>query len=182
MKKLLFGALLCIAALSLAGCRALSSSVASAGSAAPTASSASGSFDASSRAASLSKTLENTSFDEMMTALTGYQPGTSGGSLKRYIAACGVLNFAQQYDDSRAEQLRSDLDGYLSALDKETLAVLKESREDVDFAARDILSKGVDGVSDILSDAGNPNQYDIYDSDQYEAVARILGEALAEYD
>lgn len=117
-----------------------------------------------------------------MTALTGYQPGTSGGSLKRYIAACGVLNFAQQYDGSRAEQLRSDLDSYLSALDKETLAVLKESCEDIDLAARDILSKGVDGVSDILSDAGNPNQYEVYDSDKYEAVARILGETLAEYD
>ena len=41
----------------------------------------------------------------MMSALSGYQQGTAGSHLKQYTAACGVLNFAQQYDSNQEEQL-----------------------------------------------------------------------------
>ena len=115
----------------------------------------------------------------MMSALSGYQQGTAGSHLKQYTAACGVLNFAQQYDSNQEEQLRSDLDEYLNAASAETIDILAEGCGNVDFAAREILSNGVDGVADILNDAGNPNQYDEYDPEKYEAVAGILKETLA---
>ena len=124
--------------------------------------------------ASLSETPGSTPFGEMMSALSGYQQGTAGSHLKQYTAACGVLNFAQQYDSNQEEQLRSDLDEYLNAASAETIDILAEGCGNVDFAAREILSNGVDGVADILNDAGNPNQYDEYDPEKYEAVAGIL--------
>ena len=117
----------------------------------------------------------------MMSALSGYQQGTAGSHLKQYTAACGVLNFAQQYDSNQEEQLRSDLDEYLNAASAETIDILAEGCGNVDFAAREILSNGVDGVADILNDAGNPNQYDEYDPEKYEVVAGILKETLAAY-
>lgn len=123
----------------------------------------------------------STPFGEMMSALSGYQQGTAGSHLKQYTAACGVLNFAQQYDSNQEEQLRSDLDEYLNAASAETIDILAEGCGNVDFAAREILSNGVDGVADILNDAGNPNQYDEYDPKKYEAVAGILKETLAAY-
>ena len=43
---------------------------------------------------------------EMMEALAGYQPGTAGSSLKVYIAACGVLDYAEEYDAAKEETLR----------------------------------------------------------------------------
>ena len=81
----------------------------------------------------------------------------------------------------REEQLRSDLDEYLNAASAETIDILAEGCGNVDFAAREILSNGVDGVADILNDAGNPNQYDEYDPEKYEAVAGILKETPAAY-
>ena len=75
----------------------------------------------------------------------------------------------------------SDLDEYLNAASAETIDILAEGCGNVDFAAREILSNGVDGVADILNDAGNPNQYDEYDPEKYEAVAGILKETLAAY-
>ena len=77
--------------------------------------------------------------------------------------------------------MHSDLDEYLNAASAETIDILAEGCGNVDFAAREILSNGVDGVADILNDAGNPNQYDEYDPEKYEAVAGILKETLAAY-
>ena len=169
IKKFFLSALLWMTALSFAGCQAVSASAVlsnPASSSAFSGSSAVRSPAVSSSAASLSETPGSTPFGEMMSALSGYQQGTAGSHLKQYTAACGVLNFAQQYDSNQEEQLRSDLDEYLNAASAETI---------------DILSNGVDGVADILNDAGNPNQYDEYDPEKYEAVAGILKETLAAY-
>ena len=176
IKKFFLSALLWMTALSFAGCQAVSASSAlsnPASSSAFSGSSAVRSPAVSSSAASLSETPGSTPFGEMMSALSGYQQGTAGSHLKQYTAACGVLNFAQQYD--------SDLDEYLNAASAETIDILAEGCGNVDFAAREILSNGVDGVADILNDAGNPNQYDEYDPEKYEAVAGILKETLAAY-
>ena len=163
IKKFFLSALLWMTALSFAGCQAVSASSAlsnPASSSAFSGSSAVRSPAVSSSAASLSETPGSTPFGEMMSALSGYQQGTAGSHLKQYTAACGVLNFAQQYDSNQEEQLRSDLDEYLNAASAETIDILAEGCGNVDFAAREILSNGVDGVADILNDAGNPNQYD----------------------
>ena len=167
IKKFFLSALLWMTALSFAGCQAVSASTVlsnPASSSAFSGSSAVRSPAVSSSAASLSETPGSTPFGEMMSALSGYQQGTAGSHLKQYTAACGVLNFAQQYDSNQEEQLRS----------AETIDILAEGCGNVDFAAREILSNGVDGVADILNDAGNPNQYDEYDPEKYEAVAGIL--------
>ena len=164
IKKFFLSALLWMTALSFAGCQAVSASSAlsnPASSSAFSGSSAVRSPAVSSSAASLSETPGSTPFGEMMSALSSYQQGTAGSN--------------------QEEQLRSDLDEYLNAASAETIDILAEGCGNVDFAAREILSNGVDGVADILNDAGNPNQYDEYDPEKYEAVAGILKETLAAY-
>ena len=155
IKKFFLSALLWMTALSFAGCQAVSASSAlsnPASSSAFSGSSAVRSPAVSPSAASLSETPGSTPFGEMMSALSGYQQGTAGSHLKQYTAACGVLNFAQQYDSNQEEQLRSDLDEYLNAASAETIDILAEGCGNVDFAAREILSNGVDGVADILKE------------------------------
>ena len=114
----------------------------------------------------------------MMDALEGYQPGTAGASLKLYTAACGVLNFSETYEAAQADSLRTALNEALSETDEETRAMLAADFDDVDGAAREILTKGVDAMSGVLADAGNPNRYDAYDADRYEAAASVLTEVL----
>lgn len=115
----------------------------------------------------------------MMQALTDFQPGTAGSGLKQYIAACGMLNYSQQYESSDAEQLRTDLDNYLANADEMQLLSLTEGRMLVEDAAQQILTQGVDGCADVLEQAGNPQKYDSYDAEKYREVASILDDALA---
>lgn len=192
MKRAISALTVCAAMLlALAGCRAASSS-----SSAQTGSTSSSTPDvsvSSSAAASTSSVpaksvasgtaaardeIDDGAFDDMMDALAGYQPGTSGASLKLYTAACGVLNFAEGYGDGQEQALRGALEQTLSSMDKAGREALADSFPDVDAAAREILENGVDSVSGVLADAGNPNLYDSYDAEKYEAVASVLTESL----
>ena len=132
MKRAISALAVCaVMLLALAGCRAASSS-----SSAQTGSTSSSTPDvsvSSSAAASTSSVpaksvasgtaaardeIDDGAFDDMMDALAGYQPGTSGASLKLYTAACGVLNFAEGYGDGQEQALRGALEQTLSSMDK----------------------------------------------------------------
>ena len=110
---------------------------------------------------------------EMMEALAGYQPGTAGSSLKVYIAACGVLDYAEEYDAAKEETLRSDAAAWLAQAD----ALTREGQEAVKQAAEAILS-GSEESKALLADAGNPNRYESYHPERYEAVMQVLDDLL----
>lgn len=114
---------------------------------------------------------------EMMEALAGYQPGTAGSSLKVYIAACGVLDYAEEYDAAKEETLRSDVAAWLAQADPITREGLLEGQEAVRQAAEAILS-GSEESRAMLADAGVPNRYESYHPERYEAVMQVLDDLL----
>ena len=120
-------------------------------------------------------------FDEMMEALAAYQPGTAGSSLKVYIAACGVLNFSEQFDTSEAEQLQINLEAYLEDADQLAIEAIAAGQADVKSAAEAILDGGAESVKNVLESAGNPNRYNSYSREKYDQVAAILDNVFALY-
>ena len=114
---------------------------------------------------------------EMMEALAGYQPGTAGSSFKVYIAACGVLDYAEEYDTAKEETLRSDAAAWLAQADALIREGLLEGQEAVKQAAEAILS-GSEESKALLADAGNPNRYESYHPERYEAVMQVLDDLL----
>ena len=114
---------------------------------------------------------------EMMDALAAYQPGTVGSSLKVYIAACGVLNYAEEYDSSMEDTLRSSVEAWMAQADETTLECLREGREAVGIAAAEILTESEESKA-LLADAGNPNKYETYHPEKYDEVVLVLHELL----
>ena len=137
-----------------------------------------GSSGKASSAPAADEPLDAEAFSDMMDALEGYQPGTAGASLKLYTAACGVLNFSETYSENQADSLREALEETLSEMDAETRAQLADSFPDVDSAAQEILKKGVEAMSGILADAGNPNRYPSYDAEKYKDAVTLLTEMI----
>ena len=114
---------------------------------------------------------------EMMDALAAYQPGTAGSSLKVYVAACGVLNYAEEYDSSMEDTLRSSVEAWMAQADETTLECLREGREAVGIAAAEILTESEESKA-LLADAGNPNKYETYHPEKYDEVVLVLHELL----
>ena len=113
----------------------------------------------------------------MMDALTAYQPGTAGSSLKVYIAACGILNYAEGYDTADEETLRQGVTTWMNAAAPDTLEMVRETFYAVTGAAEGVLAGDAESLA-LLADAGSPNRYDSYDPDRYETVKNILTELL----
>ena len=114
---------------------------------------------------------------EMMDALAAYQPGTAGSSLKVYVAACGVLNYAEEYDSSMEDTLRSSAEAWMAQADETTLECLREGREAVGIAAAEILTESEESKA-LLADAGNPNKYETYHPEKYDEVVLVLHDLL----
>ena len=121
--------------------------------------------------------LDTSAVTEMMDALTAYQPGTAGSSLKVYIAACGILNYAEGYDTADEETLRQGVTAWMNAAAPDTLEMVRETFYAVTGAAEGVLAGDAESLA-LLADAGSPNRYDSYDSDRYETVKNILTELL----
>ena len=121
--------------------------------------------------------LDTSAVTEMMDALTAYQPGTAGSSLKVYIAACGILNYAEGYDTADEETLRQGVTAWMNAAAPDTLEMVRETFYAVTGAAEGVLAGDAESLA-LLADAGSPNRYDSYDPDKYEAVKNILTELL----
>lgn len=127
--------------------------------------------------------VEDAAFDKMMEALTGYQQGTAGSSLKAYIAACGVLNFSEQFNEDEAAQFKIKLEDYMKNANELTISAIVLGEKDVQKVIEDILTKGTEDkeIAAMLKDAGNPNAYKTYSREKYNAVAIILNEVLQNY-
>ena len=121
--------------------------------------------------------LDTSAVTEMMDALTAYQPGTAGSSLKVYIAACGILNYADGYDTADEETLRQGVTAWMNAAAPDTLEMVRETFYAVTGAAEGVLAGDAESLA-LLADAGSPNRYDSYDPDRYETVKNILTELL----
>ena len=121
--------------------------------------------------------LDTSAVTEMMDALTAYQPGTAGSSLKVYIAACGILNYAEGYDTADEETLRQGVTAWMNAAAPDTLEMVRETFYAVTGAAEGVLAGDAESLA-LLADAGSPNRYDSYDPDRYETVKNILTELL----
>ena len=124
-----------------------------------------------------SEPLDTSAVTEMMDALTAYQPGTAGSSLKVYIAACGILNYAEGYDTADEETLRRGVTAWMNAAAPDTLEMVRETFYAVTGAAEGVLAGDAESLA-LLADAGSPNRYDSYDPDRYETVKNILTELL----
>ena len=169
MKRIL-AVLMCMSLLMLAGCS-------DAGSSSSEPESQQSSSSQAEESSSEPEEAIDPAVQEMMEALAVYQPGTAGSSLKAYIAACGVLNYAEEYDSSGEETLRSSAAAWLEQADELTLECLQEGCEAVQSTAEEILT-GSEESKAMLADAGNPNRYESYDAARYEEVSGILGELL----
>ena len=121
--------------------------------------------------------LDTSAVTEMMDALTAYQPGTAGSSLKVYIAACGILNYAEGYDTADDETLRQGVTAWMNTAAPDTLEMVRETFYAVTGAAEGVLAGDAESLA-LLADAGSPNRYDSYDPDRYETVKNILTELL----
>ena len=109
--------------------------------------------------------------------LVHVQPGTAGSSLKVYIAACGILNYAEGYDTADEETLRRGVTAWMNAAAPDTLEMVRETFYAVTGAAEGVLAGDAESLA-LLADAGSPNRYDSYDPDRYETVKNILTELL----
>lgn len=168
MKKIVCVLAACLAVFLMTGCRSSSSS---------TPEPLSGSTSSSSAA---EPAFDTAAFDRLMSAIAGYQPGTAGSSLKLYVAACELLNFSEEYDNSFADEFRSELDTYLADADEITLMSITDGYSSVEATAQEIVTQGTDAMSEILEEAGSPNLYDSYDAGKFEEVASILSDAISD--
>ena len=121
--------------------------------------------------------LDTSAVTEMMDALTAYLPGTAGSSLKVYIAACGILNYAEGYDTADEETLRQGVTAWMNTAAPDTLEMVRETFYAVTGAAEGVLAGDAESLA-LLADAGSPNRYDSYDPERYETVKNILTELL----
>ena len=114
-----------------------------------------------------------------LTAVTRYEEGTAGSTLKLNLAAARLLNFTQTYDPSEAEMLTQLTDAYLSSLTSEQRQIFADNLSRIDETAQTILKGDDPAVWTMLKDAGSPQVYDAYSLESYSAVKTIIDQCLA---
>ena len=171
MKKIL-AVLLCGSLMMFAGCSAEQSSSSEPETEQSSSSQAEESSSQEEESSSAAEGEIDPAVQEMMDALAAYQPGTAGSSLKVYVAACGVLNYAEEYDSSMEDTLRSSVEAWMAQAE-----CLREGREAVGIAAAEILTESEESKA-LLADAGNPNKYETYHPEKYDEVVLVLHELL----
>lgn len=97
------------------------------------------------------------------------QPGTAGSSLRGVIAACGLLDWAQELPEDEAGRLPDELLSWYLSLSEDELALLDESLEAVLSQADDIAAD-FEGAKALLDSAGNPQRHEDYDLEKWQVV------------
>ena len=186
MRQKFFAALAALTALALlAGCAqpaapqsAPASSVSqsapeSLSSAAPKPSSAAASSSAPAEALSSAQEAQAWSQEDVRAlaeALAAYEPGTAGASLKAAVAACAVLDLAEERGAPADEDaLAQEAAQALEALGEEAAQRAAEGWPDVRAVCGQLLEE---------ADAGEPNAHDAYTPARCEPVLRALDAAL----
>ncbi len=113
-------------------------------------------------------------------ALAAYEPGTAGASLKAAVAACAVLDLAEERGAPADEDaLAQEAAQALEALGEEAAQRAAEGWPDVRAVCGQLLEEGgVQAASGLLADAGEPNAHDAYTPARCEPVLRALDAAL----
>ena len=108
----------------------------------------------------------------------GAQPGTAGSSLKGAIAACSLLDWAQELPEDGASRLPDEILSWYMSLSEDELAILDESFDAVLSQADDIAADFEDAKA-LLDDAGNPQKHEGYDREKWLVVRGELTRFLA---
>lgn len=116
--------------------------------------------------------------EEALTAalegITYLEVGTAGSSLKVYIAAARLMDFAQEYDDAtQKEALTDGALAYLFQLGENASVTLSQNLILVNNAAQGIFS-GDETALAAWEDAGSPGEYDSYSADRFNSVMAVL--------
>jgi hypothetical protein len=175
-------ALLCAAALALGGCSAAASSGAQSAASAPASSaaaSAAPSAASSTSAAASAASLDSKGFLSALDGCTGWG-GDAGSSLKAAVAACGLLDWAE---DQKAAGLDSKTlteaaAGWMEKLSDSDYALFAGNWDSISMDGDSIVSDPA-SMADLLSDAGSPNQHDSYTAKNWQAVRDAVSAALA---
>ena len=116
----------------------------------------------------------------LVEALAAYEPGTAGASLKAAVAACAVLDLAEERGAPADEDaLAQEAAQALEALGEEAAQRAAEGWPDVRAVCGQLLEEGgVQAASGLLADAGEPNAHDAYTPARCEPVLRALDVAL----
>jgi hypothetical protein len=190
MKAKHLRAALCAAALGIAvllsGCSGLaafsgstapSSAAASSVAAAPASSAAAPSSVAASTSAA--STSQNISLPDALNACLGWG-GDAGSSLKSMIAACSLLDWAEDNGAAKADsaELAAEVQSWLNGLDSDQRANMSENWEGISANADTVVSDPA-SVADLLDCAGNPNRHASYTSANWEALKAAVNAALA---
>lgn len=118
-------------------------------------------------------------YQTALTAVTRYEEGTAGSSLKLYLAAARLLNFTQTYDASQADTLTQLTSAYLSSLSSEERQTFASNLSLISETAQAIIADDDAMTAAMLEDAGSPQAYAAYSLEPYEAVKAIIDQCLA---
>jgi hypothetical protein len=179
-------ALLCAGALALGGCSAAASSGAQSAASAPASSAAASAAPSAApskapaaSAAASAASLDSKGFLSALDGCTGWG-GDAGSSLKAAVAACGLLDWAE---DQKAAGLDSKTlteaaAGWMEKLSDSDYALFAGNWDSISMDGDSIVSDPA-SMADLLSDAGSPNQHDSYTAKNWQAVRDAVSAALA---
>lgn len=117
-------------------------------------------------------------FEKMTQALSQYEEGTAGASLKRLQAAFGLLNFSEQYDSTQKDDFRTKLQAWLEEQGEGSKDALRLKLEELDPVVDRVFSEGISTMKEELSDAGNPQKYDTYSQEKYHEVMEVIEDVI----
>lgn len=110
---------------------------------------------------------EYTAAYQALDGVLGAQIGTAGSSLKCAIAACGLLDWAQELPEEAC--LREEILSWWMGLTEDKQATLDECLEAV-LEQADAIAADFAGAKDLLESAGNPQTHEGYDPDKWQVV------------
>ena len=110
-----------------------------------------------------------------------YRPGTLGSSLKICIVAFSFIDFSQEDAASDTTTFTDVASGYIAALDDEHLQFFKENVVKIEEIAEQLFTDGLESLLPRLDDAGNPQKYEQYDKEKYDALMDALKGVLENF-
>lgn len=126
----------------------------------------------------IDRCLSDASYQTALDAITHYEPGTAGSSLKAYIAAAKLLNAAELSEANANNTFAQAADAYLNSLKPEERQAFADNLPLIDETARQIILGTDPIVQGMLEDAGSPQAFEHYDLDRYESLKAILDQSL----
>ncbi|MCI2047908.1 MAG: hypothetical protein LKJ90_09375 [Faecalibacterium sp.] len=115
-------------------------------------------------------------FSDALNACLGWG-GDAGSSLKSMIAACSVLDWAEDTNAASASGLQDEAAAWLTSLSADDASLFADNWYSVS-ANGDALAADPASVADLLEAAGNPNRHKSYTAANWQAVKDAVNAAL----